>query len=67
MTRFILIKDVDNTQHYVNVHQITRVTKRIFKASQTIKVYVCFSDGQASIIADEPFDDIVTKIQVAMA
>jgi hypothetical protein len=64
MTRFILVRDRDYVEHYINVNHIVRVTK----------VHIVLNEGVESTKAIwlspdnfDTFEDVVAKIQVAMS
>jgi hypothetical protein len=65
MTKFIWVRDANNTEHYVNVNHIVRVTKIPVRGS-----YIMLRDEKTIRLSTDTYDtadDVITKIQVASA
>lgn len=71
MTRFILVRDRDEIDHYINVDHIVRVTTRPAKGlfSATSYLTLTANQGQISLSQDkyDTADDVIAKIQVALS
>lgn len=73
MTRFIWVKDRDGSEHYLNVASIARVTKVPAKRDGHYGgySYIRTNSGEDySLINEKGYDtyeDIISKIQVALA
>lgn len=73
MTRFIWVKDLDKRDHYLNVNHIVRVTKVPAYMHTRECAYLILRDGKELALSSEQghtydtADDVITKIQVAMA
>lgn len=76
MTRFIWVRDAAKYEHYINVRHIARVTK--YPGNKILKspayAYIVLNDGTESgkyiRLCDDTYDtidDVIAKIQVAMA
>jgi hypothetical protein len=62
MTRFIWVRDRDYIEHYINVNHIVRVTN----------AHIILNEGAENTMAIwlssiDTFEDVIAKIQVAMA
>jgi hypothetical protein len=70
MTRFIWVRDRDKVDHYINVDHIIRVTKIPARGEFSAASYLTLiKDGEISLSQDtyDTADDVITKIQVALA
>ena len=70
MTRFIWVRDRDKIDHYINVDHIVRVTKHPARGQFSAASYLTLiKDGEISLSLDtyDTADDVITKIQVALA
>ena len=73
MTRFIWVKDGNKTDHYLNVNHIVQVTKVAASFNFSAYAFIILCDGKEIRLSTEQghmydtVDDVVAKIQVAMA
>lgn len=62
MSKFVLLTDVVDKKHYVNVDHITRVT--YYTNAPSPHVYINFSDGQEGIyIPSANLEEIINIIE----
>lgn len=74
MTRFIWVRDINKVDHYINVNNITRVTKAPGSDVIAAYSYLIVNDGTVGgkviTLSQDKYDtadDVITKIQVASA
>jgi hypothetical protein len=72
MTRFIWVKDRDGAEHYINVYHIIRVTKLSTRERGEYfeTAHLVVRDKHDILLSTDKYDtadDVIAKIQVAMA
>lgn len=70
MTRFIWVTDREKTEHYININHIIDVKKIPVHGSDPAYEYIVLRDEKNIILSTDNFDtadDVIAKIQIAMA